>query len=244
VDRGGERLRPQHALPLLGALALVAFAVAAVVTAETLARGSLLPYTSMTVERVRVLGEVELWVAREEATRLDVLNAVILGAGAVAMLGAAVRARRAAAGTRHVRFLALLALGLGFLALDESLALHETLGYNLGFLADLPGVSSPEDVVFALYAVPAVAFFLAYRDLLAASRLGLRLVALGVALFLAAAALDVTDALLDEQWVEPLGSLALVSGLCAVAVRLGTRSSSLRADAGERGGDRPPAARA
>ena len=86
------------------------------------------------------------------------------------------------------------ALGLAFLALDEMLALHETIGYNLDFLADLPGVNSPEDVVFALYAVPAVAFFVVYRDLLAVSRWGIRLVALGVALFGVAAVLDVADA--------------------------------------------------
>ncbi len=36
----------------------------------------------------------------------------------------------------------------------------------------VPGVNSPEDVFFALYAIPAVAFFIFYWDLILASRVG------------------------------------------------------------------------
>ena len=116
---------------------------------------------------------------------------------------------------RLLTFFTLLGLGMAFLALDELLALHETIGYNLDFLADLPGVKSPEDAVFALYAVPAIAFFVIYRDLLAVSRWGIWLVALGVALFGVAAMLDVADAIVDEQWVEPPASAVLSTGLPA-----------------------------
>ena len=182
----------RHALPVAAILAILGLLVAAVVTAEVLARGALLPYTPMTVERVEVLGGIELWVARESLVRLDILNGLILGVGS---LGAFLTAARIGSrAPRTFRFFVLLGLGLGFLALDEMLAVHETIGYNLDFLADVPGTNSPEDVVFALYAVPAVAFFVAYRDLIAVSRWGARLVVLGVALFGVAAVLDVLDA--------------------------------------------------
>ncbi len=224
-------------LPYGIACAVAGVLVAAVVTAEVLASGQLLHYTPMTVDRVRVLGSVELWVARESLARLDLLNGLILGLGSGVGLITARRAR-----DPHVRrcFL-LLGAGLGFLALDEMLALHETIGYNLEFLADVPGTNSPEDVVFALYALPAVAFFIVYRDVLAVSPWGRRLVLLGVALFGVAAALDVTDALLDEQWVEPPASAVLVAGFALVAAR---HLASLPPDAGDTGRDRSSTARA
>lgn len=232
---GSARRAPRWrvALPLLGGLVILGLLVAAVATAEVIASGRLLPYTPMTVERVRVLGGTELWVARESLTDLDLLNALILAAGTVVAGLAAVRmeARRA------VQFFALLCAGLAFLCLDELLALHETIGYNLDFLADLPGANSPEDVLFALYAVPAVAFFLVYRDLIGVSRLGTRLVLAGVGLFGVSALLDVTDALLDEQWIEPPASALLIAGFTLVAAR---HLASLPPDAGTQVGDASP----
>lgn len=232
------------AFALVAGLLIVAFA-----TAEVLARGELLHYTPMTVERWRVLGGVDLWVARESLARLDLLNGLILGAGCVVALLTAARLRRLSSARREeplgrpVVFFLLLGAGLAFLALDELLAVHETIGYNLDFLADIPGANSPEDVVFALYALPALAFFAYYRDQFSVSRWGFRLVALGVALFGVAAVLDVTDALLDEQWVEPPASLLLVAGFALVAVRH-LSAASLPPDAGDTGGDRSSAARA
>ena len=229
----------RHALPATAVVAIAGLVLAAVITAEVLERGALLPYTPMTVERVRVLGGIELWVARESLVRLDILNGLILATGSLGAFFAA--ARTGSRAPRVFSFFLLLGLGLGFLALDEMLAVHETIGYNLDFLADVPGTNSPEDVVFALYAVPAVAFFVAYRDLIAVSVWGMRLVALGVALFGAAAVLDVLDAIVDEQWVEPPGSAALVAGFGLVAVR---HLASLPPDAADTGRDRSSTARA
>jgi hypothetical protein len=244
VSRGAQAARLRRAIPPLAALVLVGVLATAFATAEVLARGELLPYTPMTVERVEVLGGLELWVARESLARLDLLNGLILFAGSGMALVAALRA----GGQDRLRGLfLLLAAGLAFLGLDELLALHETIGYNLDFLADVPGARSPEDVLFALYALPALAFFFYYRDLLAGSPGGARLVMAGVALFLAAAALDVADVLLDEQWLEPVASLALVAGFLLVALHHLGRSSpaaSLPPDAADTGRDRSPAARA
>ncbi len=232
-------MRLRHSLPSAAALALLGLLIAALASAEVLARGELLPYTPMTVERVEVLGSIELWVARESLVRLDILNGAILALGSLVAFVTA--ARIGSRVPRTFRFFVLLGLGLAYLALDEMLALHETIGYNLEFLGDVPGTNSPEDVVFALYAIPAVAFFLVYRDLLAVSRWGLRLVILGVALFGAAAVLDVLDAVVDEQWVEPPGSAALVAGFTLVAAR---HLASLPPDAGDTGRDRSSTATA
>ena len=236
-------------VPLVAVVAIAGLLIAAFATAEVLARGELLSYTPMTVERWRVLGGVELWVAREPFSRLDLLNGGILAAGCIVALLTAARLRGiSTAGRgeplgRPVVFFLLLGAGLAFLALDELFALHETIGYNLDFLADLPGVKSPEDVVFAAYALPALAFFLYYRDMFAASRWGFLLVALGVGLFGVAAALDVADALLDEQWVEPPGSLLLVAGFAFVAARHLSAASGPSA-AGDGGRHRSASARA
>jgi hypothetical protein len=232
--REGAPLR--RALPLALGVAVLAVLLAALATVEVLARGELLPYTPMTVERVQVLGGVELWIARESLARLDALNGLILALGSAMALLTAIRS-----GGRGRTCFLLLGAGLGFLALDEMLALHETVGYNLDFVASVPGTNSPEDVVFALYAIPAVAFFAAFRDVLRTSRWGMRLVLLGVALFGVAAALDVTDALVDAQWVEPPASAVLVAGFALVAARL---LASLPPDALHTGRDRSPAARA
>ncbi len=166
------RVNLRRALPVAVAICVVCALLGAAATAHVLARGQLLPYTSSTVERVRVFGGPELWIDRESPSPLDALNGLILATGAgMASLAAALTRRRR--GPRRVfGFLALLAVGMGFLALDEQLGVHETIGFNLDFLADIPGVGSPEDVIFALYAVPVTAFFVRYRDLLSASPRG------------------------------------------------------------------------
>ena len=232
-------IQRRHALPAAAVVAIVGLVLAAIVTAEVLERGALLPYTPMTVERVRVLGGIELCVARESLVRLDILNGLILATGSLGAFFTA--ARIGSRAPRVFSFFLLLGLGLGFLTLDEMLAVHETIGYNLDFLADVPGANSPEDVIFALYALPAVAFFVVYRDLIAVSPWGARLVVLGVALFGAAAVLDVLDAIVDEQWVEPPGSAALVAGFGLVAA---SHLASLRPDAADTGRDRSSPARA
>ena len=126
---------------------------------------------------------------------------------------AAVLTRRRRGPRRVFGFLALLAVGMGFLALDEQLGVHETIGSNLDFLVDIPGVGSPEDVIFALYAVPVTAFLVRYRALLLASPRGLFLAFVGILLFAAAAGLELASVPRVEQWIEPSASLALVAGL-------------------------------
>jgi hypothetical protein len=231
----------RRVLPVAAAVVLAGLLVAAAATREVLARGELLPYTSTTVERVRVLGGPELWIARESFSPLDAVNGLILATGAGMAALAAALTRRRGGPRRPFDFFALLASGMAFLALDEQLGLHETIGFNLDFLADIPGPGSPEDVVFALYALPVVGLLVGYRDILSSSRRGVVLTVLGLVLFAASAALELGGVPRVEQLIEPSASLALVAGLSLVAVRHLTLAS-LPPDAGDTERDRSSAA--
>ena len=169
----------------------------------------------MTVRRVRVFGSVELWVARESLARLDALNGVILGhrRGDGPIAGRRIRDRR----RPPLRSWLLARRARASWRSTSMLGLHETFGYNLDFLAGVPGVDSPEDVFFALYVIPAAPFFIFYWDLLSASRRGQFARARGHLLFAAAAASS-WPRVPREQWIEPSASLALVAGLSLVAV--------------------------
>jgi hypothetical protein len=217
VRRGGGRpvaIRVAIVLLALGAGALVLGAIA---TAQVLESGSLVDYTKARIDRVEVFGGVELLIEREAPTKLDALNALVLAAlsGVAALAWWRLPRPRP---RRLVRFLGLLAIGAGFLSLDEVLALHETIGHNLGFLQDVTGAHSPDDVVIVLYSLPALAFLGAFRDVVLASRVASVLVAGGLAAYAAAAALDVADAIVDEQLVEVTSSLLLLAGFGATAL--------------------------
>lgn len=213
---GGRPVATRVAIVLLG-LCAAAVVLGALATAEVLESGSLVDYTKARIDRIEVFGGVELLVERETPTKLDALNALVLAtlAGVAALAwGRLSRPRERRLG----RFFALLAIGAGFLAFDELLALHETIGHNLGFLQDVTGAHSPDDVVIALYSLPAIAFLVTFRDLVLVSRPATALVAGGLAAYAAAAALDVADAIVDEQLVEITSSVLLLAGFGTAAL--------------------------
>ncbi len=141
-----------------GAAALLA-AVAVIRQGEVIARGSLLAtFDSYEVARVRVWG-YELYVDFSAGVG-DVLTAVGLTGVAALLLRAAPRldaqARRA-----------FVTAGWGalFLAADDLLSAHETIGHNLPALARLPLVDHPDDAVLAFYAAVVGAFLWHHRAL-------------------------------------------------------------------------------
>jgi hypothetical protein len=231
-------------LIIAGALVLVIAVVCVAAGPEVLDKGRLLSYTSQNVWRVRLFDSFDVWVAKDAVRPLDALNGAILAGGAgMAALGALLTRIVA---PRTNRFFVILAAGLAYLAADELFALHETFGYNLGFLARLPGIDGPDDVFFALYIIPVLGFFIFYWDLILASRWGARLVAGGLLLFGLGAALNLANASLHQQWLKPASSVALVCGVSLVALRhlsWSAAAASLRPDAAETRGDRSPPAR-
>src|SRR5215204_782033 len=126
------------------------------------------------VYKVRVLDLFNVYADEESRPESDKLSSIGLVAAATMCL-MTLMLLYAAGGARMRRFYVFATAGLAYLAADELFALHETLGHNLRFLADLPGVERPDDVVFLSYSVPLAIFAWAFRDVLLAERQVVRL---------------------------------------------------------------------
>lgn len=110
--------------------------------------------------------------------------------------------------SRQVR--PLLVAGIGYLPIDERFAIHESVGHNLGFLADLRGAKRPDDVVLAAYGIPAVLFLVHFWPLLGSSVLATRLLVATLVLFAAGAPWDAAG-LPAEELFELAPSLSLLA---------------------------------
>lgn len=199
-------------------LGLLVLAYVAFSTYEVVAEGRLLDYTPGTVVKIDVLG-MTLYVEEGRAKpSLDLLNSWVLTAISSMALLVAVFYRFSQSSRSRVQwcFLALF-VGAGYLAADELLAVHESLGHNLRFLRDLPGVTRPDDVIIALYVVPAAIFLIVFRDILLASRTARILFGVAFGLFVLTAAADLFS-IPKEDLLEPIASLVLFAGFIALAV--------------------------
>jgi hypothetical protein len=220
--------------------ALIATAVVALVAAGLLVASvrslyevedkgrDLLPYKAGKVYKIRVLDSFTMYADGESKLEVDTIEGILLVSIATAALIAFLLLRAAAADPKRRRFYLVVFIGIGFLALDELFSIHETIGHNLRFLADLPGVERPDDVVFASYGIPAVAFLIYFRDVLLSSRRGVILIGLGVALFGLSAVSDIAAAPFEdafsleegsfEEAVELLGVISLTAGFATLIV--------------------------
>jgi hypothetical protein len=194
---------------------VLAFAILAR-TAPEVRRGALLPFfEDYEVARVRLLG-VEFY-ADVSSGFTDLLTVTAL-LGAACALGA-VAVALARRGAPRAGTFAAAAAGLAFLAADDLLAAHETLGHNLGVLAGLPVIDHPDDVIVGLYGLVAAAFAWRHRAL-AAGTPRWPWVLCGVAGLVAVGhdLLPLDHAALEEG-AEVLAGLALVTGASFVAAR-------------------------
>lgn len=186
----------------LAVVALVALAILAVLAPsfyEVEQKGhDLLPYDSGLVYKVRVADAVTIYADGESSPKPDLFTGVGLAVVATAALMSFLLLSAAGARERLRRFYLLSAIGLGFLAADELLGIHETVGHNLRFLADVPGVERPDDLIILLYAIPAVGFLILFRDVLLASSRARLLFGLGLVLFVASALSDIAAGALEE----------------------------------------------
>lgn len=149
---------------LLAALGAAVIALVAVAqTAPVVERGTLLPFfdDGYVVDRVELLG-FEVVVDRSLGITDLATSTTLLLISAVLLVGARLAQRTPDAGP-------LLAAGLGalYLAADDVLAAHETIGHNLGALAALPVIDHPDDVLLGLYGLVILAFGWRHRALLA-----------------------------------------------------------------------------
>lgn len=172
------------------------------------------------VYEIRVLEAFTVYADEESRLMLDKLTSAVLVACATIAFMSLLLLRAAGAPSRLRRFFVCAAFGLSYLALDELFAIHETLGHNLQFLADLPGVDRPDDLVFLAYALPVAAFAWVFRDILTARPGPLRLLAVGAFFFAVAAAGDLAGAGLDEAGEGAAGICLLVAFVAITASTL------------------------
>jgi len=204
---------------------VVALAAAAVVVTELSSlyevkrEGSdLLPYETGVVYEVEVLGTATIYADAESRPRADAFIAMILfGIGAAAFIVAMVlRTVRGSVPRKQWLFHILIAIGAAALAIDELFGVHETIGHNTRFLADLPGVDAPDDVIFGLLAVPAIAFLVYFRDVILSSRTAMALFGACLALGIGAGLMDVIGGSAEEA-AEALAAVSLAAGYAILA---------------------------
>ena len=233
VGAGPGRLaeRPRIARRGLARLALLLVGVGLMILAleiltasEIVREGRLFSYTTASVSEVRVLDSVNIYFEEEVPLSfnavLDAFNSFIFVCVAGIALLAFALLRLLAAGTRRMRtFFGLAALGAGFLAFDELFAIHESIGHNMQFLADLPGITQPDGAVVAGYVLAVGVYLFAFRDLLLSSRRAKQWFFIGLGLAASAVAVDLL-ALPFEEFVEIAGTLAFLAGYLALSADL------------------------
>ena len=101
------------------------------------------------MKEVRVLDSVTVYVDGEPKPGLSVIGGIGLIVLATAAFMTAAALRIAGRRGRLMAFYLLIGAGLGYAGLDELFAIHESIGHNLQFLADVPGVTRPDDLVLA-----------------------------------------------------------------------------------------------
>ena len=203
-------------LVALVALAVVVFLAPSLYEVQDKGR-NVVPYDSGVVYKVRVLDEFNLYASEESRPEADKLSGFGLVAAATMMFMAVLLLNAVRASPHLRRFYMFGAAGLAFLAADEIFGLHETLGHNLQFLGDLPGVERPDDLIFSLYVIPAALFAWYFRDILVAHRNAVRFFAVGIFFAVVAAVGDLTGSGVDEL-AEVITAFCLLAGLVALTV--------------------------
>ncbi len=187
---------------------------------EVVDKGRLFDYTTGTIYKIQLVDGVNVYAEKEIDPSLDIFNSLLLFFVASVSAFAALLLRRLGSAIRLQVFFGLAALGAGYLGADELFAIHESIGHNLRFLADLPGVRQPDGPVQAFYAIPALIFLYVFRDLLLASGPARRAFVLGTVLLVVAYMGDGRDFLSSraEDTLELLASMSYVAAFLLLAL--------------------------
>jgi hypothetical protein len=171
------------------------------------------PYDAGTVKEVRVLDSFTLYVDGEPKPGPSVIGGIALIVLATAAFMTAAALWIAGRRGRLIAFYLLIAAGLGFAGLDELFAIHESIGHNLQFLADVPGVDRPDDLVIASYLIPVGVFGWVFRDILLGYRRAAIALAAGVGFFALSAAGDLAGSTTAEEFMELCSGICIATGL-------------------------------
>lgn len=205
------------ALALISGLALVAvlgaLALAAPGPAYDVRGNADVPYDAGKVKEVRVLDSMTVYVDGEPKPGFTTLGGIALIVLATAALMTAFALRIATTRRRLVAFYLLIGAALAYAGVDELFAIHESIGHNLQFLADVPGVSRPDDLIISLYVLPAALFAYVFRDVLLGNRRAALALAAGLGLFALSAAGDLSGQKAIEEYFELFSGLCIAAGL-------------------------------
>jgi hypothetical protein len=205
------------ALAVVAAAALLVTAPSSVYDVKDEGR-NLLPYESGEVYKVEVLGSFTVYADGESRPSPSLIQGSLLAVLATAAFMTFFFLRRLGARREVVQFYLLASAGLAFLALDELFALHETVGHNLRFLADLPGVKRPDDVLVLLYVIPLAYCAYRFRGVIAESSRALKLFAVGIGFFLLAAIADLTSSRVEEG-LELVSLISVLAGFVTLFLK-------------------------
>ena len=208
------------------AVLAIAGVIVGVLVAVAVLQGSLfsvrgpvdVPYPAGEVKELRILGAVDLYVDGEPKPGPSVIGAIALLMLATAAFMTFLALRFAGAARRLLWFWAIAAAGLALAGADELLAIHESVGHNLPFLADLPGVERPDDVLLVLYLPGAFAFAWWFRDIFWAQRATVVCMVAAICCFGLSIASDVAS-LRIEEWFELVAGLFVAAGVLALMHR-------------------------
>lgn len=175
------------------------------------------PYESGPIYKIRLADTATVYASAESRPDTDAISgSAMVALGTAALMTYLLLAARGA--RQHLRrFYGLAAAGFAFLALDEFFAIHETIGHNLLFLSDLPGVERPDDVIFGLFVVPALAFLYVFRDIVSSSKRAIQFFVAALILFACAGFSDLAGVGTDEP-LEVLSAACIVGGFVSLIV--------------------------
>ena len=202
-------------------LAAAAFGLMCLSTAEVVDRGELLPYVKgYTIYKVRVLDRYEFFVEPDVKPSGDLFNGYVLVGIAFMSLTFAVVMKVVSAAPPGKTFWLFVCMffGASYLAADEVLGIHETLGHNMQFLTTIvPIAERPDDAIIMFYGIPALLFVVYfYRTLLASKA--------AIVCFIAALAMFALGAVSDgltlpiEEFCEMISSICLIAGVVALGI--------------------------
>lgn len=175
------------------------------------------PYESGTVYEIRVADTVTVYAAEESQPDMDHISGSALVALATASLMVALLLGAKNGSRRVRRFYLFATAGLAFLAFDEFFAVHETVGHNLLFLSDVPGIERPDDLIIALYIIPAIAFLYYFRDVLTSSSRAVKFFAAAIGGFVLSGLSDIAGMSVDEP-LEVITAALIVGGFISLIV--------------------------
>lgn len=216
-DEGGSGRRASLwllAIPVLLIVAPLVLLRNYEVLTKTLAPGT----DSTFIYRLRLFDVITLKAQPDVKPSLDVFAAYLLVVASTLAFGCALLLHLNGVARRRLQFFLLVGVGALWLGADELMGGHETIGTNLSFLADLPGVHNADDVVVAVYGLIAVAIVWSFRDMLREANNALWLFAAAVATMVVASGLDLVGARWLEEPSEVVAAMLGLLGFGALAL--------------------------